>query len=72
MNKITVKINSYDYPEDWALTPVLYEMWIVGKLKDAGIPIRGTILFRGLERGILTRTDDPEDFGQATYTWIDK
>ena len=70
MDKIVVKLNVHDYPKDWPLEPHLWEMWIVGKLKDAGIPIKGVLKFSGLSSGALYRLDDPADFGMVSYTWV--
>ena len=37
--------------------PMTYEMVILGKLKDVGIPVRGVLIFQGVERGILSWYD---------------
>ena len=41
----------------WDAPPATYEMRIVGKLRDAGIPIQGFLIFRGVERGVLSWHD---------------
>ena len=67
---IVVEYSVDDYPKDWELTPALWERWIVGKLKDAGVPIKGVLKFSGLESGTLLRLDDPADFGRAKWVWV--
>jgi hypothetical protein len=37
--------------------PATYEMRIVGKLQDAGIPVRGLFSFQGVERGVIVWHD---------------
>ena len=65
---IEVKINPADYPLDWHLTDSGYEMWVVGQLRDAGIPVDGFLTFRGVKEGTLTRHKDFEtDFD--IYRW---
>lgn len=49
--------------------PELIETIILGKLKDAGIPVKGLLRFDGLERGTLERADG--DLGPI-YTWHDE
>ena len=52
--------NSFSWP--------MLETYIIGKLKDKGIPIIGTFLFGGLEKGTLHFYQDYEtrDF---IYIW---
>lgn len=50
--------------------PSVWEGYVVGKLKEAGIPIKGTLLYAGLESGTLHRLDDPCDFGKYKYVWF--
>ena len=69
-HRIVVEYSVDDYPKDWELTSVLWERWIVGKLKDAGVPFKGVLKFSGLESGTLLRLDDPADFGRAKWVWV--
>ena len=69
---IKVKVNALDYPDVWRLTPVMWECWVVGKLRDAGIPVKGFLVFGGVKRGVLSRFDDAKDFGGSTYVWKDE
>ena len=66
---IEVKISIDDFPDNFDMTPSVWEMWVVGKLKSAGVPIKGVLTFRGLEKGTIERYDDPKDFGASTYRW---
>ena len=47
-------INWFDLME---AHPATYELRIVGKLREAGIPVRGFLVFQGVERGILSWYD---------------
>ena len=67
--RVRVVINMFDYPEKWPLTQSAFEMWVIGKLKNAGIPIKGTLVFRGLERGSIARFDDVEKFWETILEW---
>lgn len=69
-DSIEVSINEREYPYNH-LTPALWEMWIVEKLKEAGVPIRRTLLYGDLASGTLFRLDDPEHFGRCKYVWRD-
>lgn len=69
MDRIKVSYSISDYPKDWSLEPHLWEMWIVGKLKEAGVPVKGKLRFSGIKSGTLFSLDDPKDFGKATYIW---
>lgn len=66
---IEVTISVSDYPDEWDMTPAMFECWIVEKLKDAGVPIDGFLCFNGIKKGTLTRLDDPKDFGASKYIW---
>lgn len=70
MGNIEVEFSVNDYPEGWPLTSAFWEMWVVGKLKKAGVPIRGLLKFSGLESGTLHRLDDPADFGKYKYVFV--
>lgn len=47
-----------------------WDGYVVGKLKAAGVPVIGTLLYRGLESGTLHRLDDPTDFSKCKYVWM--
>jgi len=49
---------------------LMWESYVVGKLKAAGVPIIGTLLYGGLESGTLYRLDDPCDFDKCKYVWV--
>jgi hypothetical protein len=66
---IEVRFNVNDYPPDMPFNHPMWEMWVVGKLKEAGIPVDGTFLYRGIKSGTLSRMDDPMDFGGYVYRW---
>ena len=67
MNIITVEIDPNDYPEHWDLTEAAYESWIIGKLLDAGIPIKGRLCFHGVKQGSL---ESRKSFDTDTITYI--
>ena len=67
--RIEVIININNYPEDWSMSPAMWECWLVGKLKDAGVPVEGKLVFRGVKQGTLTRLEDQTDFGVIKYIW---
>jgi hypothetical protein len=69
MKEIQVEINIDDYPHGLGLTPAMWESWVVGKLKEAGVPVEGTLTFNGIKSGILSRFDNPEDFGKTIWKW---
>lgn len=66
---ITVKVRYSDYPKNLPLVAGAWEMWVLGKLKSAGMPLLGFFRFQGVERGTLIRTDDFEDYGATIYRW---
>ena len=66
---IQVRISTLDYPLDRPLTPALWESWLVDKLRAAGVPIKGLLVYDGLTHGTLSRYDDPCDFSMAVYEW---
>ena len=44
-------------------------LWMcLGKLREAGIPIKGVFVFRGIKSGVLTRTNDYES-GDIVFSW---
>lgn len=45
--------------------PSAYFKYIERRLKEAGIPVEGDKVLEG----ILTRLDDPNDFGVFIYRW---
>ena len=67
---IRCRISASDYPLECSLTQAMWECWIVGKLKEAGVPIIGILVFRGIKSGTLRRFNDPVDFGATIYEWI--
>lgn len=69
MKTIEVTIRASEYQDDWGLTQVSYECWIVGKLKEAGVPVYGNLIFRGIKSGTITRYNDPTDFNKCKYIW---
>lgn len=67
MEPITVRINVSEIVR--YRTPELWETFVMGKLREAGVPVKGVLLYGGIESGTLMRRDDPEDFGVTIYTW---
>ena len=67
--RIEITIFVDEYPADWSMTPAMWETWVVNKLKDAGVPVEGKLTFRGIKSGVLTKIDDPKDFGATKYIW---
>ena len=72
---IKCEINICDYPGNTPrgvfFRPEFWEPWIIGKLKEAGIPINNALEFRSMRSdGCLHRQDDPTDFGKCVYTWV--
>lgn len=68
MKEIMVKIDINNYIEAEQMSPNVWEGRVIQKLKNAGIPIKGILLYRGLESGTLHRLDDPTD-GSLSYVW---
>ncbi len=67
MSKITVEIDPIkDFPLDMPIEG--YEMWCLGRLRDAGIPVKGLFFFHGLKSGTLVRYNDFET-GNIVYVW---
>ena len=46
------------------------ESLVLARLREAGIPVRGTILFRGIASGTLDRSEDYET-GDVIFRWQD-
>jgi len=46
-----------------------WEGFVIRKLKAAGMPLKGCLLYGGLTSGTLHRIDDPCDFGKVKYVW---
>lgn len=70
MTIINVRINPLkDYPTD--LGSNMYECWLIERLKSDGIPIIGTLTFKGIKYGTLISTNDLEN-GDIIYIWVDK
>jgi len=67
--RVRVVTNMCDLPDNWPLTQSAFEMWIIRKLKNAGIPIIGTLCFIGIERGTITRFEDMENFDSIIWEW---
>ena len=66
---IEVRVDDIELME--LLSPSLDEMYVISKLKDAGIPIKGTFLFKGLKNGRLTVMNDLINHG-TIYKWSDE
>jgi hypothetical protein len=62
---IEVTISLLDIVE--ASEPWVAEMMILGKLRDAGIPVKGFFHFQSLERGTLYETTTFD--GGLRYWW---
>lgn len=58
MRRIEVEINPLDYQGPYS--DACFEAWCIGKLKNAGIPINGVLVFKGIKEGVLARCDNPE------------
>lgn len=46
------------------------EAFTLAKLRSAGVPVKGVLLFRGVEHGTLTWFYNPYT-GDETYRWVD-
>lgn len=66
---VKCRIHVSDFPDDWDMTPGFWESWVIGKLKEAGVPVIGTLKFSGIKSGKLRRLDDPSDFVACVYEW---
>lgn len=53
--EIRVDINLLDFPLGWSVLEVT--PWIIGKLKEKGVPVKGTLCFRGVKEGTLIRQE---------------
>ena len=72
MEKIVVNlsIDDYPYPSPYNLWTDSFEMWVLKKLRDVGIPAKGVFKFLGVENGELHRFDNPASIGRISYVWI--
>jgi hypothetical protein len=61
---ITVRISLFEMV---SCNPTFFQMNLLKRLRDAGIPIKGILLFQGLERGVLAEETDIN--GGLLYTW---
>lgn len=66
---VRCRLHIRDYPIHWPLSPAMWECWVVGKLKEAGIPIEGTFIYRGIKSGTLVHFEDMTDCGAFIYEW---
>lgn len=66
MKRIEIEINPLDFP--WPYCSATFEAWCIGKLRAAGIPIRGILVFKGIKKGILTRCDSFENCNMR-FVW---
>lgn len=51
-----------------ACHPSMLESLLVCKLRSAGIPVRGLLVFGGVASGVLSWIDDPESSARV-YQW---
>ena len=65
-NTVRVVIRVDDIHKGRTLDYGIWETYVYGKLKEAGIPVSPT---GDVERGTLFRYDDPEDFGATIWKW---
>lgn len=56
MKRIEIEINPLEF--SWPYSNSAFEAWCLGKLSDAGILIKGLLVFGGVEKGVLTRCDN--------------
>lgn len=49
-----------------AIEPRFEEAFMLSELRKAGIPVKGYLLYAGIESGTLTRT---EEIGSIVFTW---
>ena len=68
--KVRLVLRMSEYPIEWPLEPNMWKCWVVGKLKKAGVPVKGTLVFKGIESGTLTSFDDPTDFDATIWEWM--
>jgi len=63
---IEVRINPHDVPLDF--TSAMIEMWCAAKLRDAGIPVSGFFIFKGVKSGKLLMFHDCQT-NENVYQW---
>lgn len=66
--RIEVRI---DYRVMQEMRPIEQEMLLIQRLKDAGIPVIGTMVFQGVNRGTIRAYVDLEEWCRV-YIWEDK
>lgn len=49
--------------------PQAIECYVLGQLRDAGIPVLGLLFFRGVKHGRLTRCDDDSKPYAMIFEW---
>ena len=70
MDEIRVEINPIiDYPPNMPMDSAIFESWCIGKLKAAGIPIKGVLVFKGLKSGTLTRHENFDRPHIMCFVW---
>ena len=66
--EITITNNELLNANIYSKIPYAFETWIIGRLRDVGIPVKGFFIFNGVESGILKRTDNFD--GSINYKWV--
>lgn len=62
---IDVRVSAHEIV---ACHPSMLESLLVFKLRSAGIPVRGLLVFGGVSSGVLSWSDDPES-NCRIYRW---
>ena len=62
---IEVRIKRCDFLETPAIA---IHAEVISRLKKAGIPVSGTLVFHGIDRGILIKHSE---IGEEVYRWQD-
>ena len=52
-----------------ARSETLLGITVLERLRKAGVPARGSIMLLGVERGVLSMSEDA--FGSTVFTWRD-
>jgi hypothetical protein len=65
MKRIKVFIRKSDIS---GMSPDMQEMYFLNKLKKAGIPVKGVLCFKGVETGVLKKSEC-FDTDEIIYTW---
>ena len=68
MEEIVVRINPVMDIPHVPMIDIFSEIFILAILRNNGIPIKGTLIFQGLEKGMLYRYDDQET-KEIVFTW---